>query len=80
MSRNIKIEEILAAWFEADHCPRSERALARSRRDGLVKKHIGNNPFTVDQVLDCLHGQYQDYRKERIRKEKLSGGQQAPRK
>jgi len=80
VSRNARIEEIFAAWFEADHCPQSERAIERRRRDEIIKKHMGSNPFTIDQVLDCLHSQYQDYRRDRKMKERLSGGQQAPKK
>jgi len=80
VSRNLKIEEILTAWFEADHCSRRERAISRRRRDEVIKKYIGKDPFTVEQVLDCLHSQYQEYRRDRKRQEKLSGGQQAPKR
>lgn len=80
MSRNLKIEEILAAWFEADHSPEGERALLRQRRDIVIKEAMVGTTFTVDQVLDCLHDQYQDYRRDRKMRERLSGGQQAPKK
>jgi len=38
---------------------------------------MGNNPFTIDQVLDTLHSQYQDYRRDRRMRARLAGGQQA---
>jgi hypothetical protein len=80
VSRNVRIEEILEAWFEADHSPESERAVLRRQRDDIIRKYLRTNPFTVDQVLDCLHSQYQDYRRDRKLKERLSGGQQSRKK
>jgi len=41
MSRNIRIEEILQAWFEADHSPKAERAVLYRRRDEIVRKPHG---------------------------------------
>ena len=80
MSRNVKIEQILEVWFDADHCPEGERALFRQRRDEIIKKDMAGTTFTVEQVLDTLHGQYQDYRRDRKLRERLSGGQQASKK
>jgi DNA-dependent RNA polymerase auxiliary subunit epsilon len=77
VSRNPKIEAIISLWFEADHCAPALRAENRKKRDTLIRQYIGDNPFTVEQVLDTLHAQYQEYRKERRLTERLSGGQQA---
>ena len=68
MSRNPKIETILEVWFDADYCTPDQRANLRYKRDELIKKYVGDNPFTIEQVLDCLHSQYQDYRRDRIQK------------
>jgi hypothetical protein len=65
-------------WFESDHCLAQFRAANRRKRDEKILEFVGDQPFTVEQVLDFLHGQYQDYRKTRRLNEQLSGGQQAP--
>jgi len=78
LSRNVKIERILEEWFESDNCPPGQRAEKRKQRDATILEYIGSNPFTVEQVLDFLHSQYQDYRRDRRRNERLAGGQQAP--
>jgi hypothetical protein len=46
-------------------------------RDAKIQEIIGSNPYTIDQVLDTLHSQFQDFRREAKRNERLSGGQQA---
>jgi uncharacterized protein (DUF3084 family) len=78
LSRNPKIESILVAWYSSIHCEPSERAEKRKERDTLIQSFIGTAPYTVDQVLDTLHAQFQEYRKMRRKSEALAGGQQAP--
>lgn len=80
MSRNRNIEEILELWFELITCAPNRKAEVRERRDAKILQIIGEKPYTIDQVLSHLHSQFQDYRRDQKMREKLSGGQQAPKK
>jgi len=56
MPRNKKIEDILEAWYRLDYCPHSERSEAKKALDSILDAAIGNESFTRDELLDCLHG------------------------
>jgi hypothetical protein len=55
LSRNPKIEEILRRWLEWEFCESSAKANAREQLNLAILKHIGDNPYTIEQVLDALH-------------------------
>jgi hypothetical protein len=78
LSRNAKIERIIEEWYESDTCPLGQRSELRKKRDETISEYFEGTSFTVDQVLNSLHSQYQDYRRERWKNERLAGGQQAP--
>jgi hypothetical protein len=80
MSRNPKIEAILAAWWECDRGERTKRAEAKWRLDQLLDEVIGKQPFTRDQILDNLHGHYLEYRKSRSANERLQTARSIPRR
>jgi len=71
MPRNKKIEDILEAWYRLNYCPHSERAEAKKALDSILDAAIGNEPFTRDELLDCLNGHYVEFRKSRAANEKL---------
>lgn len=72
MSRNPQIEAILDAWWDLDHSEPGEKAKNEVRLNALLDERIGANPLTREQVLDYLHGQYLEYRKDRRSRERLS--------
>jgi hypothetical protein len=73
MARNPKIEAILTAWWESEHCERTKRAEAENALnrllDGVVNESQGQ--FTRDQILDNLFSAYKDYRIEKRRNEQV---------
>lgn len=75
MSRNPKIEKILQAWWEFDHCAPKEKKAFDQRLTSLIEQALGGAPYTKDQVLNYLHSQYLDFRKQKKASEKVSVAQ-----
>ncbi len=71
MARNKKIETVLEAWWARDYAEVSERGEAQRRLDQLLDEVIGTQPFTRDDLLDHLWGEYRDYKLARRRAEKV---------
>lgn len=71
MARNEKIEEILRAWWEFDHCEHNQKAQFLESFNRLLDTVIGESTLTREQVLDFLWGQYSDYKKSKRREEQL---------
>lgn len=73
MARNPKIEKILEAWWNYDHCEpakRSESEIALNQLlDAVVVASQGQ--CTRDQVLDHLFSSYKEYRTERRKNSKV---------
>ena len=71
MPRNEKIEEILKAWWEFDHCEHNQKAQFLETLNQLLDEVIVESNLTRDQVLDFLWGQYSDYKNSKRREEQL---------
>jgi len=71
VSRNPKIEAIVEAWYELDHCPHSKRSAAELKLNQLLDQTIGRQPVTREQLLDHLYSHYLEYRRVRRANEKL---------
>ena len=63
MSRNPKIEAILRAWWDFDY-PDQPGKRAENQRIlyAAIDSVINSAPFSRDQVLDQLWGQYTDFK------------------
>jgi hypothetical protein len=73
MGRNARIEGILQAWFEFDHCDASMRATAETALNQLLDSVVADSKghITRDQILDHLFPAYKDFRGNKFREEKL---------
>jgi len=79
MSRNPEIESILEAWWQAEHCHHKDRFAALQSLNTLLDKIVVRSDcrYTRDQVLDCLHSQYQELRLQRRKSERVRIAQSA---
>ncbi len=82
MSRNAEIERILEAWWQSEHCPDNERSNALAALNALLDQIVARSDknFTRDQIQDYLFSQYQDFRIQRKRNDKLAVAQSAAKK
>jgi hypothetical protein len=76
MSRNPKIEAILAAWFELQRCVPFERAAAERTFNNLLDDVIDEaekqgTPLTREDLKDYLYSHLKEYRRTRVANEKL---------
>lgn len=72
MARNPRIEAILAAWWDWEHCEHSRRAEAKAQLDALLDDVIRGQPsLNREDVLDHFHGHYLEHRRTRLRNETL---------
>jgi hypothetical protein len=73
MGRNARVEGILQAWFELDHCAAPARAAAEATLNRLLDSVVEDSKgqFTRDQILDHLFPSYKDFRATKYREEKL---------
>jgi hypothetical protein len=71
VARNQKVEELLEAWWQAEHCPPNDRAERLEHLYSLIDSAIAGQPITRDAVLDRFYGQYKDFKIQRLRDEKL---------
>jgi hypothetical protein len=73
MSRNPRIEQILEAWFELEHCDFSERSKAEAALNQLLDSVVADSDgqFTREQILDHLFTQYKEFRSARRKELRL---------
>jgi hypothetical protein len=79
MARNPRIEAILQAWFERDHCHPQRRAEANRALNDLLDVIVGESQGMLnrDQILDSLFSQYKDFRRDQWKASKLQVAQAA---
>ena len=73
MARNPKIEKILEAWWELDHCEPAKRSEAEAELNQLLDSIVAesNGQCNRDQVLNHLFSRFNDYRREKRNKAQL---------
>lgn len=62
MAREERIEAILAAWYELQHCAPSERAQWRDQRDKLLDEAISGTRSCRQELLEALGPRFKDYK------------------
>jgi hypothetical protein len=75
VSRHEALERILTARYEFDYAARGSKAECEKALWDLVDKAIVGTYISRYELLSSLHGRYIEYKRERRRKEKLSGVQ-----
>ena len=82
MGRQPEIEQILAAWWDLDHCAPHERAKSESSLNQLLDSAVAKSDglYTRQQIQDALWGHYNAYRIEKRKSEKVEVAQSALKK
>jgi hypothetical protein len=62
VAREERIEAILAAWYELQHCAPSERAQWRDQRDKLLDEAISGTRSCRQELLEALGPRFKDYK------------------
>jgi hypothetical protein len=60
--REERIEAVLAAWYELQHCAPSERAKWRNQRDKLLDEATAGSRSCRQELLEALGPRFHDYK------------------